>query len=585
MKKISLYILAMAGAMLMTGCADDFLDQENTTNLNQGTFFNSDAAIEAGTAPLYNYVWNDFNSKFYYGMGDGRANNITAQYSDYIYPYTNFTDGSLSQGLADAWNSLYNVVSQSNNTIVNITEYSSSAVSEQAKTTGIAEARFMRGLAYWYIGSLWGGGIIYTKTSDYIDTYASAVPSSRIDVMEFAIRDMEYAAKNLPATQATAGRVTKYSAYGMLSRFYLSMAGLVSGDGRYDGTNIVTNFNRGTRNTYYLNAAAQAAKKVITESSAKLVPEFGDLFSNELTKANNNSESLFQLQWLTGSTDAIGWGANNSIAAFFGWSTMVSDGTNWGGATYCSWDLWKEFNLEPGDAAVRRHYSVASIGEVYPEFNKKNGGYIYGETENAGNQGANIRKYVVGTNADNGYSYKQSCGVNTYMMRLAEVYLNYAEAVLANNESTSDAEALQYFNMVRERAKVPAKSAITYEDLRHERRVEFAFEGLYWYDLLRRSYYQQQEVVNYINNQQRNASYGEASSTYDGEECAGYCISSDYAAPGPSVSVATERNLVLQVPDADQGKCPNLKPDPATGLLITAPYVFGEREVTDADLF
>ena len=180
----------MAGAMLMTGCADDFLDQENTTNLNQGTFFNSDAAIEAGTAPLYNYVWNDFNSKFYYGMGDGRANNITAQYSDYIYPYTNFTDGSLSQGLADAWNSLYNVVSQSNNTIVNITEYSSSAVSEQAKTTGIAEARFMRGLAYWYIGSLWGGGIIYTKTSDYIDTYASAVPSSRIDVMEFAIRDM-----------------------------------------------------------------------------------------------------------------------------------------------------------------------------------------------------------------------------------------------------------------------------------------------------------------------------------------------------------------------------------------------------------
>ena len=171
------------------------------------------------------------------------------------------------------------------------------------------------------------------------------------------------------------------------------------------------------------------------------------------------------------------------------------------------------------------------------------------------------------------------------MMRLAEVYLNYAEAILANGESTSDSEALLYFNMVRERAKVPAKNAITYEDLRHERRVEFAFEGLYWYDLLRRSYYQQQEIINYVNNQQRNASYGETNATYDGEECAGYSISSEYVAPGPSVSVATERNLVLQVPDADQGKCPNLKPDPATGLLITAPYEFGEREVTDADLF
>lgn len=583
MKKISLYILAFAGAMQLTGCADEFLDQENTTSLNQGSFFDSDESVAAATAPLYNYVWNDFNGKFYYGMGDGRANNITAQYSDYIYPYTNFTDGSLSGGLADAWNSLYSVVAQSNNTIVNIQDFSTSGVSEKAKIEAISEARFMRGLAYWYIGSLWGGGVLYTVTSDLVDSYASVMPSSRTDVMEFAIRDMEFAAKNLPATQPQAGRVTKYSAYGMLSRFYLSMAGLVNGDSRYDGSNAATNFDRGTRNTYYLGLAAKAAKKVIDESNAALMPSFGDLFSTELTKANNNEESLFQLQWIQGSTDANGWGCNNSIAAFFGWSTMVTDGTNWGGATYCSWDLWKEFNQEEADKE-RRHYSVASIGEEYPEFNKKNGGYIYGETESAGNQGANIRKYVVGTNADNGYSAKQSCGVNTYMMRLAEVYLNYAEAVLANNPSTTDASALTYFNKVRERAGVPTKSEINYETLRHERRVEFAFEGLYWYDLLRRSYYQQQEVINYINNQQRNASYGQTGDSYDGESCAGYSISKDYAAPGPSVSVATVRNLVLQVPDVDQGKNPNLKPN-EEGFLVTVPYTFGEREVTDEQLF
>lgn len=583
MNKISIYMMAIAGAMQLTGCADDFLEQENTTSLNQGTFFNSDESVAAATAPLYNYVWNDFNSKFYYGMGDGRANNITAQYSDYIYPYTNFTDGSLSGGLADAWNSLYSVVAQSNNTIVNITEFSTSGVSEKAKVEAVAEARFMRGLAYWYIGSLWGGGIIYTVTSDLVDNYATVKPHSRVDVIEFALRDMEFAAKNLPAVQAQAGRVTKYSAYGMLSRFYLSMAGLVNGDGAYDGSNAATNFNRGVRNTYYLNLAAKAAKKVIDESSASLMPSFGDLFSTELTKVNNNAESLFQLQWIQGSTDANGWGCNNSIAAFFGWSTMVADGTNWGGATYCSWDLWKEFNMEEADK-VRRHYSVASVGEVYPEFNKKNGGYIYGETETAGNQGANIRKYVVGTNADNGYSAKQSCGVNTYMLRLAEVYFNYAEAVLGNNPSTTDADALMYFNKVRERAGLSAKSAIDYETLRHERRVELAFEGLYWYDLLRRSYYQQQEVINYINNQQRNASYGQTNSTYDGESCAGYSISKDYAVPGPSVSVATERNLVLQVPDVDQGKNVNLKPN-ADGYLVTIPYVFGEREVAVEELF
>ena len=50
----------------------------------------------------------------------------------------------------------------------------------------------------------------------------------------------------------------------------------------------------------------------------------------------------------------------------------------WGGATYCSWDLWKEFsNYEDKtlnrivDDEIRRHYSVASYGETYTELNIK----------------------------------------------------------------------------------------------------------------------------------------------------------------------------------------------------------------------
>ena len=78
--------------MLSLGsCAEDFLDQENSYQLGQSNFFTSDDAVSQAVYPLYSYVWYDFNDKFYYGMGDGRANNITAQYSDYIYPYTNFT--------------------------------------------------------------------------------------------------------------------------------------------------------------------------------------------------------------------------------------------------------------------------------------------------------------------------------------------------------------------------------------------------------------------------------------------------------------------------------------------------------------
>ena len=555
--------IALTGVLALTGC-EDFLEQKNTHDLNQQTFFDSEAALRAATAPLYNYVWAGFNDKFYYGMGDGRANNITAQYSDYIYPYTNLSETSLSQGLTDAWNSFYSVVAQANNTINNITDYSAPTLSEDSKRVSIAEARFMRGTAYWYIASLWGVGIIYTNTSSMVNNYV--VPANPgVDVIEFAIRDLEYAAKYLPKTPADAGRVTCYSAYGMLSRVYLSMAGLTT-DGLYNGSNVATDFNRGTRNQTYLDLAKRAALKVIAESGAGLIDNYGDLFAAK--SFNNNSESLFQLQWLP-ATQANSSACGNTMVRFLAWSTMVADKDAWGGATYCSWNLWEEFKTykdetlgKTVDDAVRRHYSVASYGEFYPDMNMKNGGYTYGETENPGNQGANIKKYVIGTTADNGgISEPGNSGTNTYMMRLAEVYLNYTEAVLGNSASTTDTE---YFNRVRTRAKMESKKSITYEDLRHERRMEFAFEGQYWYDLVRRSYYRQQEVINYMNHQQRNASY-----EYQTESGV-YEISPDYVEPGNGVATATANSLILPMSDTDQSKNPYLKPDTGGNLQTVA---------------
>ena len=99
----------------------------------------------------------------------------------------------------------------------------------------------------------------------------------------------------------------------------------------------------------------------------------------------------------------------------------------------------------------------------------------------------------------------------------------------------------------------------------------------YWYQLVRRGYYQQQEVVNYLNNQQRNASYYE-SSTHE------YKLSDTYVAPGASVDIATAADLILPMSATDQTKNPNLKTD-VNGNVPTTPYTFGEREVSDADLF
>ena len=571
------YTLAIAGILSFSSCAKDFLEQKNTYQISQDNFFDNDEAVSQAVMPLYSYVWFDFNDKFYYGMGDGRANNITAQYSDYIYPYTNFTETGLSTGLTEAWGALYSVVAQSNNTINNIANNSTANVSETAKIQGIAEARFMRGLAYWYISSLWGCAVIYNNTQDLVNNYVVS-PNPVADGIEFAIRDMEYAAVHLPSASPATGRVNKYAAYAMLSRFYLSMAGLTT-SGRYDGSNVATDANRGTRNEYYLDAAKKAAAVVIEESPYKLADTYAELFA--ASTFNNNSESVFQLQFQAGAEGGLA----QSMTRFLAWSTQVNQGNSWGGSTYCSYDLWEEFKEYEDqtlgtkvDDAIRRHNCIASYGESYPELSANpEKPYVYGETENAGSQGANIKKYVIGTNAVNGFAVNNNSGINTYMMRLAEVYLNYAEATLGNNGKTTDATALKYFNALRTRAGVATKNSLTFEDIRHEFRVETAFEGLYWYFIVRRGYYQQQEMVNYVNHQHRNASYYK-SATHE------YVLSDEYAEPGPSVATATAKNLTLPIADTDQTKNPLLKPD-ASGNIATVAYQFGDREVQDTDLF
>lgn len=158
--------------------------------------------------------------------------------------------------------------------------------------------------------------------------------------------------------------------------------------------------------------------------------------------------------------------------------------------------------------------------------------------------------------------------LNTYMIRLAEVYLNYAEAILGNNASTTDAKALQYFNMVRARAKVPARTTLDYQAIRHERRVEFAMEGLYWYDLLSRSYYKQQEVLNYIELQDRahNGSY-----TYDKNA---HTLEKSEETTTRPVNPATAERLLLPYPESEMVQNPLLKMAPVN-------YTFTEERITD----
>lgn len=534
--------LVLAGSLTLTACDESFLEVSPNDRVTLDNFFQSENDLRAATAGLYNKVWFDFNDKFYYGLGDGRSNNLYAPYSDYIYPFTDLTETSLTGPLVSAWQAFYNVVGQANNTINNIQQNSKNVTDEQ-KNVAIAEARFMRGTAYWYLASLWGNVILIEDNSVLVNK-PIVNTNPRNQVFEFAMRDLEFAAKHLPATVGQAGRLTKWSAFAMLSRVYLHVSG------------ISDNPNSGLRNETYLGLARQAAEKVIEESGLSLVGNYADLFKVE---NNNNKESLFALQWVPNGDYGV---INTHQAYFANGSEITGDDAAWGYYTFASYDMMSEYERED---SLRRKATFMAYGDVYPEINKANGGYLYEKATDR----CNVKKGVVGSTKDtDGKSSRMNSALNTYMIRLAEVYLNYAEAILGNNASTTDAKALQYFNMVRARAKVPARTTLDYQAIRHERRVEFAMEGLYWYDLLSRSYYKQQEVLNYIELQDRahNGSY-----TYDKNA---HTLEKSEETTTRPVNPATAERLLLPYPESEMVQNPLLKMAPVN-------YTFTEERITD----
>ncbi|MDR0682920.1 MAG: RagB/SusD family nutrient uptake outer membrane protein [Dysgonamonadaceae bacterium] len=551
MKKIIVKTIFIAYMVSMASCSD-FLDISPQDQMS-GSSLSEDNLLSL-TAPLYNRVWYGFNENFYFGLGDGMAFNLVGQYSPYIYPYSDLSYTGLTGSLKDAWASLYVIIQQSNKVIKSIRE---SAASEETKKQFVAEARFIRGTAYWYLATVWGSAIISDDPASLVQNPIVNTNPQK-DVYEFAIRDMEYAAKYLPATTSPAGRVNCYSAFGMLSRFYLDYSGLVA-------SNYGEDPNVGTRDQSYLDLAKRAAEKVIAESSFKLMDNYSDLF---MIENNNNPESMFSLQWVPGLSYQNANGCNNMHQAYFAFGSIVTGGDAWGGGgTGCPYNMIAEY--EENDT-VRRKATWMGNGDHYPEINKANGGLTYDEqTFSSAPQWISVKKGITGSSKDNPDIAERNSALNTIMLRLAEVYLNYAEAILGNNASTDDPIALEYFNKVRTRTGMSAKNSIAWEDLRHERRIEFCMEGRTWYDLVSRSYYKQQEVINYINAQDRgNRPSYLFTAPYDLK------IDPDRDPTELAVGTANTNSFRLPFPESESVQNPKLSEPPVS-------YTFTEDKIID----
>ncbi len=478
------YTFILAVLALGSSCSKSFLNRPPISQLTSDNFYKTDAEVVSGTAPLYNIVWFDYNDKALLAFGAAKGGDLNSNdRTAYIQFDVSATDQST---LLTGYKAFYKIVAQSNTTMQNIIGANGSSASTAIKNMGVAECRFMRAAAYYYLVSNWGAvPIIYDNASQLSDN----IPRNTIEsVWQFILLDLRFAAANLPATPYQQGRLTKWSAEGMLAKMYLIRSGL----GKTEGS----------RTQSDLDSAKYFAADVIHSSGLSLVPNYYNLFTSaDNNNANNNNENLFALQWDPVNTP---WGVNNSFQAYMAFDPKITQtGDGWGSAQGGSADLIDYYLANPNDS-VRRKATIMFPGDVYAELDQKDGGVIVPNSINY----AYVKKYVIGSPADNGGKGAfMAAYINTYMLRLAELYLIYSEAILGNSPSTSDATALQYFNAVRSRAGLAPAASISFDDIFREKRIETALEGNSWYDVLRWYYFAPAKAKAYVAAQDRSTNY------------------------------------------------------------------------------
>lgn len=547
MKKKFIYIVTCALLLSSTACKKDFLEILPVDQPTVDGYYNTEAEIRSVTASLYGRPWFEYNDKFSWAAGDGMSGDL---YNDYQHEgqlfFFSFSDNNniISQG----WRSLYNIIAWSNSIINDMPRIASDkGISQEVINRGLGEARFMRAYAYYLLTEYWEEVPIIENAATLIGSGNIQVPKhNAASLYRFIIRDLEFAAASLPASDAP-GRVTQWSAKGVLAKVHLTRG-------------------QKMKNAEDFEKAKSYAQDVIMNSGHSLMGNYADLFKIE---NNNNNESLFALQWIAGA-----WGHGNSRQAVFARNSRITNNTEaWGGWKSATINFIENLQQNAEGATDKRRPAIyMTLGDHYPEIRKDKGGYTYNfvtpdpdggsNLENPNSLLNNIKKYVVGSREDVGVPVNnQGVPLNQYMLRLADVYLIYAEAAVGTASSTSDGTALEYYNTVRRRAGLePRTGSLTFEQIFNERRVEFGMEGINWLDVKRYFYRNSDAALAYLNSQNRGLSYRRRTDA-NGNPIGDPNTFEAYELVQPQTPVVVNANYMkMPIPNGEVSQNPKLAP-------------------------
>lgn len=444
--KLYTYILVL-GFLLTLGSCENYLDKAPLDSINTANFFKTESdaisAINGAYQPLqwpklYNLrLWTTdiWAGNSVVGAGGGTDGIETQDIS-------NFVTSTDNAAALDIWRGPAPGILRCNLVLQNVPSMN---INENLKNRILGEAYFLRANYYFILVRLFGDVPLITTPQTPSDNLRPA-RTPKEQVYQLIIDDLQKAITLLPAKSSYAGndigRANKGAAVGMLAKVNLTL-------GNYQ--EVVNGCREVSNQGFQLNA------------------NYSDNFN---PTSNITIETLFDVQY-NGKTSYSFWDNENQaswVSTFTGPrnSNFVGGGYGWNQPTSNFVGLY-----ETGD--LRKDKTI--LYENGPDFDGKKYLASYSTT------GFNLRKFLVSTSVSPDYDTNPE---NWTVLRYADVLLMEAEALCELNRTS---EALVPLNLVRKRAGLSASTetnqSLLRDIIRKERRLELAFEGHHWFDVIR----------------------------------------------------------------------------------------------------
>lgn len=474
MRKNHLYITAIAFFLVAgSSCQKHFLDNAPLSQYSDANVWKDSSLISRFVDGIYGNIisYYDFtgNSGLLASITD--ESKVNKSSSIYITNLVNLGQYTAASNLFDEYwagtaNNPNGVYANVRNCNLFFAHLNTMPLSEATKRQLSAEVHFLRAYNYQFLYSLFGRFPIIDTVLSLGNSGLYAPRSSDDSCVSYILNDYNAAAAVLPVSYpdpADLGRVTKGAALGMQCRLLLNQK-------------------------RYTDAAA-AAQAVMNLGVYTL---FGDYEGMFYPGNDDNSEVIFNKEYggdQSGQVHQVDLSENSSF--FTGYNGLqdcptqnlvdqylMTDGLPWDQSPL--YDPAHPYaNRDPRLAATVLYDGATWMGVVADMQN----GSSYNPTSSATPTGYMLRKFL---NPNYIFYGNNTNYQNCIILRLAEIYLDYAECAL---QLGNPEEARKYVNMLRERPGVNMpdipSGQMTWENYVRERTVELAFEGERWEDIRR----------------------------------------------------------------------------------------------------